>query len=191
MTPERLSTLLLMVLTLLFLSGCGSRQVQDSLAGSSAQRLVTLAIDELVTQLPDDDFAPLRGQRLWLDSHFFAAADLQRYADQRLRVELARRWAIEAADSQEQADIILTVFYTSLGTDQGHLGFSIPLGVIPGVDDATRINLITLEQFHGIAELYYYLGPSGNEHRGPRLQARKRNDALGLPVITIPVSTVD
>ena len=191
MNAKRLPISLLLVVTLLFLSGCGSRQVQDSLAGSSAQRLVTQAIDELVTQLPDDDFSPLRGQRLWLDSHFFAANDLQRYADHRLRVELARRWAIEPADSRDQADAILTVFYTSLGTDQGHLGFSLPLGVIPGVDDAMRINLITLEQFHGIAELYYYLGPSGTELRGPRLQSRQRNDALGLPIITIPLSTVD
>ncbi len=191
MNSRQLIMALLLAATLPLLSGCGSRQVQDSLAGSSAQRLVTKAIDELVTQLPEDDFAPLRGQRLWLDSHFFAANDLQRYADRRLLVELARRWAIEPAEEPGQADVVMTVFYTSLGTDQGHLGFSIPLGVVPGVDDSTRINLITLEQFHGIAELYYYLGPRGTEARGPLLQARQRNDALGLPIITIPISTVD
>lgn len=61
---------------------------------------------------------------------------------------------------------------------------------MPGIDEGTRINLITLEQFHGVAELYYFVGPSGSQRRGEILQARKRTDALGLPIITIPISTL-
>jgi len=86
---------------------------------------------------------------------------------------------------------VLSVFYTSLGTDAGHLGFSIPLGIVPGVGEAVRINLITLEQFHGVAEMYYFLGESGTEMRGRTLQARTRTDAVGLPIITIPISNID
>lgn len=180
-----------LLMAVLLLGGCGSRQVQDSLVGSTAQRLVTQAIDELVESLPASDFEPLRGQRLQLRSHFIQHDQLRHYADQRLAVELQRRFGIRLTDQADQADQVLTVFYTSLGTDQGVRGFFLPLGYVPGFEEGTRINLITLEQFHGVAELYYFLGEQGIEHRGPILQGRIRTDALGLPIITIPLSTLD
>lgn len=189
--PHKTRFVLAMAMLCLGLTACGSRQVQDSLSGSSAQRLLTQAIDELATQLPERDFAEYQGQTIWLESHFPGQSSLQAYADNRLLVELARRWTIRPAARPEDADVRLTVFYISLGTDQGHLGFSLPLGILPGIDESNRINLITLEQFHGIAELYYFLGPEGTEQRGERIQSRQRNDALGLPIITIPLSTVD
>lgn len=176
---------------IMLLAGCGSRQVQDSLVGSTAQRLVTQAIDELVGKLPASDFEPLRGQRLHVRSHFIQRDELRQYADQRLAVELRRRFGIELSDSADHADQVLTVFYTSLGTDQGLVGLYLPLGFVPGLDDGTRINLITLEQFHGLAELYYFIGPGGIEHRSPMLRGRIRTDALGLPIITIPLSTLE
>ncbi len=176
---------------LLLGSGCGSRQVQDSLAGSTAQRLVTHSIDELVTQLPDSDFQSLAGKRIYLRSHFIERSEFRDYADQRLALELDNRFDIEMAPNAQVADQVLNVFYTSLGTDQAHLGFFLPLGFVPGVAEGTRINLITLEQFHGISEMYYFLGETGSENRGPLLQARIRTDALGLPIITIPISTLD
>jgi hypothetical protein len=180
-----------LVLAGLLLAGCGSRQVQDSMVGSTAQRLVTHAIDDLIVNLPASDFEPLRGQRLLIQSHFIQRDELRRYADQRLAMELQGRFGIELVGNALQADQILTVFYTSLGTDQGVLGFYLPLGFVPGLAEGTRINLITLEQFHGVAELYYFLGQRGVEQRGPMLQGRVRTDALGLPIITIPISTLD
>lgn len=62
---------------------------------------------------------------------------------------------------------------------------------MPGLDESTRINLITLDQFHGVAEMYYFLRAAGSEQRGDVLQARTRSDAIGLPIITIPVSSID
>lgn len=182
---------ILLIMALAILTGCSSRQVQDSMAGSTAQRLVTHAIDDMIESLPAADFEPLRGQSLFLQSHFIERDEVRRYADQRLAIELQRRFGIRLVANQVHADQVLNVFYTSLATDQGLLGFYLPLGFVPGVAEETRINLITLEQFHGIAELYYFLGASGSEERGPLIQARTRTDAVGLPIITIPISNLD
>ena len=179
--------LLLLILLATGLTGCGSRQVQDSLVGSTAQRLVSYAIDDLARALPESDFAELAGETLWIESHFVADSDLRHYADRRLAMELRGRFRIEVVEDRLLAEHVLTVFYTSLGTDEDFLGFYLPLGFVPGLDATTRINLITLEKFHGIAELYYYLGPA---QRGEILQVRRRTDALGLPIITIPLNTL-
>lgn len=175
----------------ILLAGCSSRQLQDSLVGSTAQRLVTHSIDDLIGKLPESDFAPYTGQRVFLSSHFIEYDDIREYADRRLAVELARRFDIRVVTEPLAADAVLNVFYTSLGTDQGYHGFSLPLGFVPGLDETTRINLVTLEQFHGVAEMYYFLGETGTEHRGKLIQARTRTDALGLPIITIPISNID
>lgn len=173
------------------LTGCSARQVQDNLAGATAQRLVTYAIDDLVSQIPDADFEPFRGQSVRMQSHFITRGDLRDYADQRLAMELVHRFGIRIAQPGEEADQTLSVFYTALGTDQGLLGFYLPLGFVPGMDEATRINLITLEQFHGVAEMYYFIESESRASRGPRLLGRTRTDALGLPIITIPISSLD
>lgn len=188
--PSRAGRLLLITLSLFLLNACGSRHVQDSLAGSTAQRLVSHGIDDLVRALPGRDFEGLRGKRLRLHSHFVEDSPLKNYADQRLAMELRQRFGIEVVFEGE-AEQLMTVFYTSLGTDQGKLGFYIPLGFVPGLAETTHINLITLEQFHGVAELYYFIGPEGEQARGRLLQARVRSDAIGLPVITIPISNLD
>ncbi len=174
----------------LVLSGCSARQLQDSLTGSTAQRLVTHAIDELAESLPEQDFEPLRGSRLVIRSHFIERDELREYADRRLAVELGARFDIDVVEHALIADHVLNVFYTSLGTDRGLRGFYLPLGFMPGIDETTRINLVTLEQFHGVAQMYYYLGETGSEQRSSILTSRQRTDAIGLPIITIPVSTI-
>ena len=185
----RISTFFLLAVCLMTaLSGCASRQVQDSLAGSTAQRLVTYSIDDLMDGLPADDFQPLAGKRVWLESHFVEQSALKNYADQRLRMALAERFGIEIATTPLSSDVTLQVFYTSLGTDQELAGFYLPLGAVPGVDNDTRVNLITLEKFHGISELYYFVIDKEGITRGPTLISRTRTDALGLPIITIPIS---
>lgn len=178
--------LIIAVLLLPLLAGCGARQVQDSLAGSTAQRLVSHAVDDLAVALPAGDFAALEGQRLAIDSNFLGDAAVRDYADHRLAMELTTRFGIEVVDD-EAAEHVLTVFYTSLGTDRDRRGFYIPLGFIPGIDQSTEIDLLTLQQFHGVAELYYYLD---GERLDDPLRARIRTDSLGLPIITIPLTTL-
>lgn len=177
-----------LLLVVLLMTGCATRQVQDSLGGSTAQRLVTHSIDELMDALPAEDFEPLRNHSLWLDSNFIEDGPLKQYADQRLQLALEQRFGISFAKSKNQSDARLTVFYTSLGTDQDLAGFYLPIGVIPGFQEQTQINLITLQKFHGIAELFYFIESEGLVERGTTLQRRIKTDALGLPIITIPLS---
>lgn len=183
--------LILICLSLALLTACSTREVQDSLAGATAQQLMTHSIDDLARSLPDTDFAPHAGKRIHLASHFVEYTGLQNYADRRLAVELARRFDIKVVDDPLLAELQLQVFYTALGTDHSRKGFVLPIGFIPGVDTSTQIDLISLDQFHGVAEMYYFLGPSGSEQRGDVLQARTRTDAIGLPIITIPISSID
>ncbi len=174
-----------------FLAGCAARQVQDSLAGSTAQQLVTYSIDDLAAALPEQHFKAWSGKKMLLSSSFLSDVEVRTYADQRLSLELARRFGIEVVADAYAADAVLNVFYTSLGTDRDTKGFFLPLGFVPGMPADTRINLITLEQFQGVAEMYYFVGETGTETRGPVIQARTRSDALGLPIITIPITTIN
>jgi len=180
--------LLFVLLASLLATGCATRQVQDSLTGSTAQRLVTHSIDELMESLPEEDFEKWRGQSLWLDSNFIAESPLKRYADRRLQIALEQRFGIQIVDRSTDSNARLTVFYTSMATDQELAGFYLPIGVVPGFQEQTRVNLITLEKFHGIAELFYFIEADGVVERGPTLLTRTQTDALGLPIITIPIS---
>ena len=124
-------------------------------------------------------------------SHLIGNAEIQHYADQRLALELRRRFDIDVVENQTSADGTLNVFYTSLGTNRDTKGFFLPLGFLPGMEVNNRINLLTLEQFQGVAELYYFIGETGTEQRGSIQRALTRSDAVGLPIITIPISNID
>jgi len=182
-------------MSILLIVGCSTREVNNSLAGSTAQRLVTHSVDDLIKALPQSDFERYRGQRLLLNTHFVGQSDVKTYADQRLKQELHQRFGIDAifdANSDtSSANAVLTVFYTSLATDRDNFGLSIHLGYIPGFDDNSQLNILTLEKFHGIAELYYYIGEPEAQTRSKVMRARTRTDALGLPFITIPLSNLD
>jgi len=180
--------LLFLTFSALTLTGCSSRQVQESLTGSTAQRLVSHSIDQLMDGLPAEDFEPLRGSSLWVESSFIEEGPIKRYADQRLKFELTERFGITLTSTKSDSEARMVVFYTSLATDQELAGFFLPLGAVPGLGDQSRVNLITLEKFHGVAELYYFIESDRGIERGPTLISRTRTDALGLPVITIPIS---
>lgn len=191
MTGSRHLAIVLALAALIFLTGCTARQVQDSLTGATAQQLIAHGIDDMMRSLPGEDFERYRGARVHLSSRFLQYPDIQAYADRRLAIELARRFDMQTTDHPADADIRLQVFYTALGTDQSQRGLFLPLGYVPGLDASSQVNIFTLEQFHGVAEMYYYLGPTGTEHRGAVITGRTRTDALGLPVITIPLSDID
>lgn len=179
------------VLITLTLAGCSTRSLTTNLNGSTAQRLVTHSIDDLIGELPQEDLSGLKGKRVYLETHFVHASDVKDYADKRLALALQRRFGAQLVDFRAEADQVMTVFYNSLATDQSDFGFSIPLGFVPGADASTKINIITLEKYHGIAEMYYFIGPTGVENRSSTLKAVVRTDALGLPLITIPISNLD
>lgn len=183
--------LAIIILANFILTGCSTRDIHSELSGSSSQRLVTHSIDDLMSALSDETFKSLSGKKLFIRSYFLSESPLKNYADQRMATELGARFGAIMVDSQAAADNVMTVFYTSLGTDLDNFGITIPVGYVPGFDDSTYLNIITLEKFHGVSEMYYYVGPTGTENRSKVLQARVKTDALGLPFITIPLSNLD
>ena len=173
------------------LAGCAARQAGDTLEGATAQRLVSFGIDDLSAELPDEDFRPWADRALYIESHALAGDAVRHYADARIALALESRYGIERAGTREAADGVLRVFYTSLGTSRDTQGVFLPLGYVPGLDSDSRINILTLEQFHGLAEMYYFVGETGTEVRGEIIGARTRTDAIGLPIATIPLSDIE
>ncbi|KZY28406.1 hypothetical protein A3752_14105 [Oleiphilus sp. HI0081] len=181
----------LLFLICLVLTACSTRDLQGTLGGSTAQRLVTHSIDDLVRSIEDEKLDALEGKNVYINSYFLSDSPLKAYADKRLAIELESRFGINVVATQEESEQVMTAFYTSLGTDLDNFGIAIPFGYVPGVAENTQLNIITLEKFHGIAEMYYYIGETGSENRSQVLQAKVKTDALGLPFITIPLSNID
>jgi len=181
----------ILIFTLFILSACSTRDVQSELNGSTSQRLISHSIDDLVSNLDDAHLSELKDQKVYLNSYFIDNNQFKDYADQRLSLELQSRFGARLVATQAESDQVMTIFYTSLATDTDSFGISIPLGYVPGVDESTKLNILTLEKFHGVSEMYYYVGPTGTENRSKVIQARVKTDALGLPFITIPLSSVD
>ena len=92
--------------------------------------------------------------------------EFKSYADNRLKIELATNWKANVVHNVEEADWVMTVFYTSLATDIDNFGITIPLNYIPAFSEAANLNVITLEKFHGISEMYYYLGACWSANKG-------------------------
>lgn len=183
--------LIFILLCLSILSACSTRDLQPKYNGSSAQRLISHSIDDLVSKLEDVHLDALKDQKVFINSYFLMESPFKHYADKRLALELESRFGATIASSQAESDQVMTVFYTSLATDVDNFGISIPLGYIPGLEQSTELNIITLEKFHGVSEMYYYVGPTGTENRSQVIHAKVKTDALGLPFITIPLSSVD
>lgn len=181
----------ILIAALFTISACSTRDVQSELNGSSSQRLISHSIDDLVSKLDDSHLSDLKDQKVYINSYFIDDNQFKGYADQRLSIELQSRFGATVVDTQAESDQVMTVFYTSLATDFDSFGISIPFGYVPGVDESTRLNILTLEKFHGVSEMYYYVGPTGTENRSKVIQAKVKTDALGLPFITIPLSNVD
>jgi hypothetical protein len=173
------------------ISACSTRDVQSELNGSTSQRLISHSIDDLVSKMEDEHLTQLKDQKVYINSYFIDNNQFKDYADRRIALELQSRFGATIVDTQADSDQVMTVFYTSLATDFDSFGISIPFGYVPGVDESTRLNILTLEKFHGVSEMYYYVGPTGTENRSKVIQAKVKTDALGLPFITIPLSNVD
>tara|TARA_R110002167_G_scaffold288906_3_gene493913 strand:+ start:715 stop:1323 length:609 start_codon:yes stop_codon:yes gene_type:complete len=188
---DTVTRLIVIFLAASIISACSTRDVQSELNGSTSQRLISHSIDDLVTKLNDPHLDDLKDKKVYLNSYFIENNKFKDYADHRLSLELQSRFGAIVVDSQTESDQVMTVFYTSLATDFDNFGISIPFGYVPGVDDSARLNILTLEKFHGVSEMYYYVGPTGTENRSKVIHAKVKTDALGLPFITIPLSSVD
>lgn len=182
----------LFVLTLI-ISSCATRGIHDKYLGATEQRLITQSLDKLIKKLPEQDFKLIDGHNVYLECYFLEDNQTLKYAKKRLELELREKYSVTLVDGPGSADFVLHVFFNAIGTDQDKAGFKTPDFIIPGAAAASSIDLITLDMFHGISELYYYMVDQKSTviTRGEKIRSTVRTDSLSLPIISIPINTLD
>ena len=178
---------------LIFLCSCSTRQVSDKYSGATEQRLTSHSINDLFERLPEKYFAKIDGKKVYIECHFLNNIEPVLYAKQRLILELMDTYNCQPVSEKSQADITLSVFFTAIGTDLDKFGLSLPDLVVPGAGVISSIDIISLEMFHGVSEMYYYFLDENNYvmDKGEPIKSVVRNDTLKLPMISIPINTVD
>ncbi len=176
-----------------WISGCATRQVSDSLQGSTAQRLVTYSLERFVVELLDQpELAQIEGKSVALKVMFLHDHTLLPYATELLRQRLAARSGSLLVTDEHEADLQVTVFFNSIGTDYDSFGLSLPTFGLASTPDA-KINVLAVDMFHGVTEGYAVLQPQNDtgQLRTRRLLVRVRADNVSTPVVDFPVNQLD
>jgi len=181
-----------MFILIFLFNSCSTRGIHDKYFGATEQRLVTHSIDKLVKSIPEKDFMPLKGQAIYMECYFIEKNETLNFARKRLEMELKEKYCCTLTDVPESAQFLVHFFFNAIGTDQDILGFKTPEVIIPSVG-ITSINILSLEMYHGVSELYYYIIDKSKLAimRGEKLKAIIRTDRLVLPIISIPLNTLD
>ncbi len=174
-----------------FLSACSTREASEQFRGSTSQRLLTYSVNNLMAQLPDENFISLAGKPVYVRSHFIEASQTLNYATQRLYMELTGRLHLNLVDSPEKAQYELDFFFTSLGTDSDVFGLTIP--IFWGSGGQPSLDLLAVRMYHGVSEMYYY---SKDKETGvvtpySRILNRSRTDRFSIPFFSFPVDDLD
>ena len=123
-------------------SSCSTRQLSDSVTGSTAQRLATYSLEKFVRNLMEQsELRTLADQKIALRVHFLKDHALLDYATQLLRYQLESKYQVQFVEINEPAQYEVDVFFNSIGTDHDNFGLSIPgfgLAATPG----TRISCL-------------------------------------------------
>lgn len=184
--------MILILISIIALGGCSTRQVHDKYSGSTAQRLVTYSIQKLAKNLTAKDFEPLRGKNVHLNSHFIVKNQNLVYAHDYFSVELRRRFGIQMVKEQD-AEYILDMFFSSLGTDQDTYGLSIPLINLSDTSQAVQIDILAMDMYHGIAEAKMFITDVESKTIVSRkkILSRVRTDKVSTPIFSFPVSSLE
>lgn len=182
----------MLILSVMLLAACSSRQVMDQYHGSTAQRLTSHSVNDMIAGIPENDFSRLQNKPVYLACYFLNDIEPLAYAEKRLELELMDKYQCRLVKEPRDAEMRVYVFFTSLGTDTDKFGLQTPELAIPGMG-LSSIDVLSLEMFHGITELYYYIvdGKDQIVAKSDMVKTVVRNDSLALPMITIPVNTVD
>lgn len=183
----------LLLSTLVMLTACSTRQVGGDLSGSTEQRLVTYSIEELINQIPDEDFSHLKGKKIFINSHFIKKNQVLNYAHEMLKLELTRRYQIEIVNSTEKANAELHFFFNSLATDSDTYGLSIPLVNLSDTSQSSQIDILAVDMYHGVAEFMYFIKDNhqGQVIKKRKLLARIKTDKFSTPILNFPISNID
>jgi len=173
-------------------TACSTRQLSDTVPGSTAQRLVTYSLEKFVRSLvKQKELQPLAGKKVALTVHFIKDHSLLDYARQLLRYQLESSYQLEFT-SKKSAQYEVDIFFNSIGTDYDSYGLSLPgLGFAATPD--SRISILSIDMFHGITEGYALLKNTENTKtdRTQRLLARVRADNVTTPILEFPVNQLD
>jgi hypothetical protein len=154
---------------------------------------MTYSINDLMTQLPDEDFQGLGSAPVYVRSHFVMQSDTLNYAVSRLRMELTSRFHLNLVASPEQADYELDFFFTSLGTDSDTLGITIPIFWVSTDGQLETLDILAVRMYHGVSEMYYFSKNRAtgeiSSHRS--LLARARADRFSTPFFSFPIDSLD
>lgn len=174
-------------------AGCSTRQLSDTVNGSTAQRLVTYSLEKFVQNLASQkELNVLKGRKVLLTVNFVDDHSLLDYATQLLRYKLESRYEVEFTDNVELAQYEMNVFFNSIGTDHDSFGLSLPgLGLSTSAD--SRISILSIDMFHGITEGFAVLKntESAVSDRTRRILARVRADNVTTPIIEFPITQLD
>lgn len=177
----------------ILLSACSTRQVHEQYSGSTAQRLITYSIQKLAKNLKAKDFEPMRGKNVHLKSHFIVENQDLIYAHDYLSIEFRRRFGINIVEEEEDAQYIVDLFFSSLGTDQDTYGLSIPLINLSDTSQAVQIDILAMDMYHGIAEAKIFITDVNTKAIVSRnkILARVRTDKVSTPIFSFPVSSLE
>jgi hypothetical protein len=116
-------------LGVLVLAGCGTTRSSDSLRTATEQLLISDAIDRAVQTI---DFAPLRGQTVYLDD-----SKLEDVVDKNYLVSTLRQHILASGctlkNTRNEADFIVEARAGAVGTDRNDLLFGIPATNVPQI----------------------------------------------------------
>ncbi len=180
------------VLIVTVLTGCATRQVSDTLQGSTAQRLVTYSLEKFIVELADQPEVSLENESVHLGIYFIEDHPMIEYARQRLIAQLELMHGIQIAAPHEPAKFQIDVYFHSIGTDLDNFGLTIPsLGFFASAD--SEIEILALDMFHGVTEGYAIVKPltGGSMRRTKRILSRIRRDNVATPIIDFPVNQLD
>lgn len=178
------------VLAACAIAGCSTRQVSSTLEGSTAQRLVTLSLDQFIAALAEQpEIEKLSGKSIHLEVHFLADHPLLGYTTRLLNVRLQLIHGVTVMAASEPADFDVDIFFHSLGTDSDTFGLSVPTLGLVAAEDAT-IDILALDKFHGITEGYAIVteSASGTITETERLRERVRRDHVSTPIFNFPLN---
>ena len=109
-----------------------------------------------------------------------------------MRMELIERYSCRIEDDRQEADAEVSFFFNAIGTDHDTIGITTPDFVVAGTGIA-KIDFLSLEMFHGVSEVYYYIvdRQQNKTVRGSLLKSRVRTDKINLPFLSIPIKSLE
>ena len=72
---------ILFIFFLILLTACSTRQVTDQYHGSTAQRLTSHSVNDMIVNIPEKDFIRLKNKSVYLDCYFLNDIQPLAYAE--------------------------------------------------------------------------------------------------------------